>query len=108
MVHSLTPEHLALGNGLVFDGLNQARVIVSQARHIHPFRDWPHASRDREIYQAAGDGFGVAWRSCSRGLLRASIRCQSLDLEIIAQGEAEEKNEGDRYDVLHNHEHLNA
>ena len=32
----------------------------------------------------------------------------SLDLEIIAQGEAEEKNEGDRNDVLHNHQHLNA
>jgi len=30
----LTPEHLAFGNGLVFDGLNQARVIVSQDRHI--------------------------------------------------------------------------
>jgi hypothetical protein len=32
----------------------------------------------------------------------------SLDLEIIAQREAEEKNEGDRDNVLHNHQHLNA
>ena len=31
----------SLGNGL--DGLNQARVIVFQARHIDPFRDRPHA-----------------------------------------------------------------
>jgi hypothetical protein len=45
MVHSLTPEHLALGNGLVFDGLNQTRVIVSPARHIDPFRDRPHAQK---------------------------------------------------------------
>jgi len=43
MVHSLTPEHLAFGNGLVFDGLNQARVIVSPDRHIGAFRHRPHA-----------------------------------------------------------------
>ena len=32
MVHSLTPEHLALGNGRILQGLNQTRVIVSRAR----------------------------------------------------------------------------
>jgi hypothetical protein len=35
-------------------------------------------------------------------------RSPLLDLEIIAQGEAEEKNEGDRNDVLHNYQRLNA
>jgi len=34
MVHSLTPEHLALGNGAILDGLNQARVIVSPAGSV--------------------------------------------------------------------------
>ena len=28
MVHSLTLEHLALGNGRILDGLDQARVIT--------------------------------------------------------------------------------
>jgi hypothetical protein len=31
MVHSLMPEHLAIGIGTCF---NQARVIISPARHI--------------------------------------------------------------------------
>jgi hypothetical protein len=30
MVHSLTPEHLAIGNGVILNGLNQAWVIVSK------------------------------------------------------------------------------
>jgi hypothetical protein len=29
MVHSLTPEHLALSNGVITDRLNQARFVVS-------------------------------------------------------------------------------
>src|SRR6202035_5508806 len=43
MVLTLTPEHLVLGNGLVLDGFNQARVIVSTARHVDALRDRPHA-----------------------------------------------------------------
>jgi len=30
MVHSLTPEHLAIANGVILNGLNQAWVIVSK------------------------------------------------------------------------------
>ena len=33
----------SLINGAVLDRLNQARVIVSPARHIDPFRDRPDA-----------------------------------------------------------------
>ena len=37
MVHSLTSEHLAIGNGLILNGLNQTWVIVSPAREVDPF-----------------------------------------------------------------------
>ena len=37
----ISPKALALGNGLIIDGLNQARVIVSLARDIDPLRNRP-------------------------------------------------------------------
>lgn len=36
---------LARTNELIFDGLNQARVVISTARHIDLFRDQPHAQK---------------------------------------------------------------
>jgi hypothetical protein len=32
-------------HSLVFDGLNQARVIVSPTREVDALRDWPHAQK---------------------------------------------------------------
>ena len=39
------PKTLARSYGLFLDGLNQARILVSLARHIDPFRDRPHAQK---------------------------------------------------------------
>ena len=38
-----SPCELPVGDGLVRDGLNQARVIIPDAGLIDPFRDRPHA-----------------------------------------------------------------
>ena len=41
----MCPRALTLDNGVALNGLNQAQVIVSSARHIDPFRDRPHAQQ---------------------------------------------------------------
>jgi hypothetical protein len=67
-----------------------------------PGSDAPRGPRARGAAgMAATDGGALAGEARKKG-------GPSLDLEIIAEGEAEEKNEGNRNDVLSDHPELQA
>jgi predicted DNA repair protein MutK len=43
IINTAMNKELPVGDGLVRNGLNQARVIIPDAGLIDPFRDRPHA-----------------------------------------------------------------
>jgi hypothetical protein len=62
------PKTLAHSNGLFLDGLNQARIIVSPARHIDAFPNWAAEPR-RQPFQLARrlDPAAQARPACGHG-----------------------------------------